>query len=291
MSTQPTTARDTQARDCVRHDPWAQWLGVTVHAGGLVLPWRERHLNVAGGVIHGGIQATLLHDSAWLEAATGLSPSAPLEHLRVLEAQISFLRPAATTDLHASAVVMRQGREFAYVRACVRDGDGRDVASGCFVFTLHAGDPGHAQTLAGARDPHDLVSSATPLSPMASSFNQNMAARVPGLAVTALDAGLCRLHLEPAELHRDWRGEIGAGIQLLAADNVGVFGCFALVGQPRRAATVDLKVGFCEPVVDEGLIITGAGVSRRGDLVQHQLQINGADSGRLKAFGTMTFLC
>ncbi|HYW90884.1 MAG TPA: hotdog fold thioesterase [Gammaproteobacteria bacterium] len=267
---------------------WGEFLGV-VHPresgpGKLLLPYRERHLNAPGAVIHGGIIATLLHDSA-LDLARSRAESA----LRASDCQISFLRAARETDLHAGATVLRLGREFSFVDSTVSDDAGRIIAASRWALTSHGADAS-AATLA---DPAALARGAAAgagLGRLGAAFNRNMDDRVPGLYLEALSPGRSTLTVPDAPHLRDVTGDLAPGILLLAADNSAVFSCYELVERPRRGFTVQLALTLCEPVSGEDARVLGESVCQRGDLAHNSCAILGARSGRPKAFGTVSFI-
>jgi len=289
MSEQGIRMSGGRGEDAARS--WDDFLGVTRPGGSapgeLLLPWRERHLNAPGAVIHGGIIATLLHDSA-LDLACSRA-GVPSDALRATDCQISFLRAARETDLYAGASMLRLGREFSFVDSTVVDDAGRTIAAARWVLTSHGADA-PVEALA---DPDALARGApggAGLGRLGDGFNRNMDDRVPGLRLEALSPGRSTMVVPDMPHLRDAAGQLAPGILLLAADNSAVFSCFELVVSPRRASTVELALTLCEPVSGEDARVLGDSTCRRGDLVHDSCAITGARSGRLKAFGTVSFI-
>jgi len=139
-------------------DGWARFLGVELNRDSdnapaqLRLAYDPRLLNADGGVVHGGILASLLHDAARLEIAAALAPGHALDALRPLDGQIVYLRPARETDVIASARLLRLGRTLAFATAEVRDAQGNLVAQGQWVFALQATE-GTMEPLPDAKNP------------------------------------------------------------------------------------------------------------------------------------------
>lgn len=270
---------------------WSEFLGIRnrdgAPGGGLVLPYRERHLNAPEAVIHGGIIATLLHDSALQVARAGYTGSGP-EALRAIDCQVGFLRAARETSLDARARVLRQGREFSFVDARVHDEAGEIVAAGRWIFSSH-GEPGPAEPVetAGAAVP---APAGVGQARRAAWFNANMDARVPGVRLDRLAPGYASLTVADRAHLGDGAGNLAPGILLLAADNSAVFSGIELADGLRRAATVSLALTLCEPVCGEAARVVGNSTHRRGDLVHNRCTITGAVSGRLKAYGTVSYL-
>lgn len=288
--TNPTSVPATFAQQYPEQG-WSRHLGVSVSASAgqvpeLYLPYSDRNLNADGGVVHGGVIATLLHDAALLAAA----PLAEtLDEMHVVDIQVSYLRAARGVDLRATASVERRGRMFSFLRAEVCDAEGRKVATAEVVCAMADGAQG-AEVLPGMPTPAALKGEVGISHAFGDMMNANLAKRLPGMSVSALDAGKCVLEVAEEVHFQGRQGFFSPGVQLLAADNVGVFASFALVKQPGKASTVDLKMTFCQPLGGEPLVVIGESVSRRGPLVFNRHWIFGAASGRLGAFGTMTFL-
>ena len=252
----------------------------------LFLPYNERNLNADGGVVHGGVIATLLHDAALL-AALPLAQTPEKTH--VVDIQVSYLRAARGVDLTATARVERCGRTFSFLRAEACDPEGRKVATAEVVCAM--ADVAHdAEVLPGMPTLAALKGEAVARHAFGEMMNANLAKRLPGMTVSVLEAGKCVLEVAEEDWFQGRQGFLSPGVQLLAADNVGVFASFALVKQPGKASTVDLKMTFCQPLGDEPAVAIGESVSRKGPLVFNRHWVFGAESGRLGAFGTMTFL-
>jgi len=90
---------------------------------------------------------------------------------------------------------------------------------------------------------------------------------------------------EHPDLHA---GALAGGAVLLLLDDAGVFCSFGQI-QRGRAATVDLKVNFCQSLAGEQVIAFGHCLKRQSEAITNQVLLFGASSGRLGAIGTMTF--
>jgi uncharacterized protein (TIGR00369 family) len=88
------------------------------------LALREHHFN-RGGVVHGGVTATLL-DSCMGGAVVSLL--APGEWTGTAQLDVQYLRWAQGGELLAEARVVKRGRALAFVEGVVRDAQGKEVA-------------------------------------------------------------------------------------------------------------------------------------------------------------------
>ncbi len=116
----------------VEHSPFARLLGMqvaTLEAGRAVarLPFDDT-LATYGNVVHGGALASLMDLSATLAAWT----AADLERVvggGTVTLAISYISPAAGTDLIAESRVRRAGRKLAFCTVDVQADDGTAVAA------------------------------------------------------------------------------------------------------------------------------------------------------------------
>ena len=86
------------------------------------------------GVVHGGVLATLLDTAAVYAVHPDLGPERTMTSISFT---VNFLAAAAPTgaDVHATATVLRQGRNVAVCEAEARQG-GTLVAKGSFTYLL-----------------------------------------------------------------------------------------------------------------------------------------------------------
>lgn len=271
-------------------DNWANELGIEIVRSSadniaLSLPFISRNLQADGGVIHGGIIGSLLHDCGLALAAEAVG-EAHSEALRCLDFQANYLKAAKDCDLSASAQVIRQSRKFLFIQAEVVDPQQHIVATSRMLFSL-TGEASEVKAI----QPY-LTAQKIGLSleshPMVDMMNTNMVERRPGFSVNGAEGGICRVLVDDVKENQNYKDEIANGAQIFAADSAGVFSCFASGEPMMRAATVDLKLTFCAPVLGEGLAVLGESLVLNDGLVHHQLSIFGKASKDLKGFGTMT---
>lgn len=271
-------------------DNWAKELGIKIISARpdenqLYLPFTKRNLQADGGVIHGGIIGSLLHDSGLSLAAKSVGEESQ-EALRCVDFQVNYLKAAKDCALTAKAQMVRQSRKFLFVQAETADPEGHVVATSRMIFAL-AGDGIKEKTI----QPYKTVEKIDETlgnHPMVDMMNSNMVERRPGISIDGSGGGLCRVLVENLSENQNYKGEIANGAQIFAADSAGVFSSFASGEKMMRAATVDLKMTFCAPVIDEGLTVLAESLLLNDGLMHHQLSIFGKDSRNVKAFGTMT---
>lgn len=276
-------------------DQWARELGIqSVHNQAdddtvLLLPFIPRNLQAEGGVIHGGIIGSLLHDVA-LSVAMANVQQADQTALRCLDFQVNYLKAAKDCDLRATARILRLSRKFIFIEAQVLDPEQHAVAVSRSLFAISKADePGKTLTDYPQRDKVKKLFNQSSLDhPMLLMLNTNMQSRRPGISARAAGNGMCLIEVENVPENRNYQGGIAQGAQIFAADSAGVFSSFTS-GEPiKRAATVDLKLTFCEPPLNESLMVLGESMVLNDGLIHHQLSIFGKQSLALKAFGTMT---
>ncbi|PCJ22235.1 MAG: hypothetical protein COB04_00300 [Gammaproteobacteria bacterium] len=250
------------------------------------LPYTDMNLNSDGGVVHGGIISTILHDVGKLLSFKAFE-SVSRETIDTLDSQINFIKAAKETDLVASAEIIRQTKFLLFVRAFVHNSNGDAVAVGNFIYRV-CGDE-------LSRDLHcddikqRFSDGAIKTSPMAEMMNPSIKKRHSGLSIVAMDEGECIFRQEDLPEVRDEFGYMARGAELLMMDNAAVFGSFSVVPDARKAATVDLKVSFCDRAKDEAVLAYGVSLKQRGNIVHNQIYVVGAASEKLIAMGTMTF--
>lgn len=115
---------------------FSELIGFTLASSGdgraeLVLDVESRHLN-PHGTVHGGAIATLVDSAMGAAVAT---TTADGEGPVTIEMKVTYLEPARSGQLRASAAVRRRGRRITIVEAEVVDADDEAVAHAIATFT------------------------------------------------------------------------------------------------------------------------------------------------------------
>lgn len=88
------------------------------------LPLQPHHFNL-GGVVHGGVTATLLDSCMGGAVVSTLGPG---EWTGTAELGLHYLRWAQGAELRCEARVVKRGRDLAFVEGSVKDASGQEVA-------------------------------------------------------------------------------------------------------------------------------------------------------------------
>ena len=91
----------------------------------------DRYFN-GGGVIHGGVLATLLDSVGWFACATRSEG----HWLFTAEFQVNYLEFVSRERVLATGEVLKKGGELFHVRMDARTGGGRHVATALATYTL-----------------------------------------------------------------------------------------------------------------------------------------------------------
>ena len=273
-----------------KNNAWANLAGIEPGKESkleLFLPYDDKNLNSDGGVVHGGIIATLLHDTGYLLACDTFSEVSGA-NIDVLDCQINYIKAAKETALSAKANLIRQTRVLAFIDAEVVNESGEIVARSHLVYRVVADDEKRddLNQLLGVETVRNAEIGLTPFVEM---MNLNVKKRHRALSVEGLSDGRCRFDLAAEEECLNEYNRVSRGAQLLVLDNAAVFAGFSLMSSMKRAATLDLKLCFCDQARAEKLVAYGVSVKQQDNIVHNQVYLLSAEDQRLIAYGTMTF--
>jgi acyl-CoA thioesterase len=124
-------------RERLRHSSFATWMGITLVGIGdgdseLRLDLEPHHLN-PGGIVHGGVLATLLDACIGLALRTKLGMES--EHVTI-KLDVNYLSPARTGALIGRGKAVRTGGRVSYGEAELFTEDGTLVAKGAATFLV-----------------------------------------------------------------------------------------------------------------------------------------------------------
>ena len=269
---------------------WAQKIGAQarIQDGEILidLPYSDLNLNGDGGVVHGGIISTILHDVGKLLAYRAFGEISA-DKIDTLESQVNFIKGAKEMDLVASASVVRQTKALLFVHSRVKNRQGEDVAVGHFIYRVCNDE--QSSDLIAETIKNKFAPGVVALNPLGEMMNFAVQKRHPHLTITAMAEGESIFSLADDANVQDEFGFISRGAELLILDNAGVFASFSLLTEAKKAATVDLKVSFCGRAKDEPVLAYGVSLKHRSNIVNNQIYVLGANSGELISMGTMTF--
>lgn len=278
--------------EAYQHDGWAQDLGIALIQADannikMSLPFKSKNLQGEGGVVHGGVIGTLLHDAGALlsNQLFDTSPDAPVH---TVDIQINYLRATKDSTLTCQAKLLRQARHYAFVESVVIDDQNRVIAQARMVFGVP-----HTDSVNKHISTHPCQSLVdTPINLQQHSFldmlNTNLSQRRPGFSILSAQDGMCHIEVEDQSVNRNYHNHIAVGTQIFAADSAGVFSSFTS-GEPlTKAATIDLKLSLCKPIKNENLIAIANSLYLHNKTIHHQLVLFGKKSKDLAAIGSMT---
>lgn len=264
----------------VEDSPYARRLGWQLERQGagsarLLLPFREENTN-PGGVLHGGVAASLTAAGARAVAAAALGPEGAPFHLAQIH--VSYLAAAKAEPVTAEARLLRGGKALCFVEVDVAGADGRPIAHasasvrGRFgaapaALAAAAGDEGGADP--GPLGPHVVK---TPFM-----------ARL-GLRVEHMRDSRSRIVLPGLPENTDAGGGIHEGALLALLDTTGAMAAWATTGPGRfKASTASLEAQIVAPPPPGDLVAFGRLLQRDGDTFWTAVEVAGAEGQRVAA--------
>jgi uncharacterized protein (TIGR00369 family) len=283
-----TSRRIEQARARFARVGFAEWLGLTVtdlseDRAVLVLPYRAEHLN-AGGVLSGGVSASLLAMAGTLAAWSGIDLDADLQ-LSCVDLSVQYLARAAAEDVVAEARVLRRGRSLVVLDVAVTARAAGPICRGLLSYQTSD---------YGTRSPRLLAAGAA-----ASSRNAHPSPQPPAVSRLRPEAG----HHPPAPgprpraaaqpctiMHVDERGQLHPGALASIVDIAAVAASWSLV--PRRegarGSTIGMQLSY--PSAAATAVVADAHVQQRSeDLLFSTVHVTTAESGQLVAMGQVSY--
>ncbi len=279
---------EADARHWLEGSAYAHALGVeplvvTPGRVRLRLPFAAANTN-PGGVLHGGVAASLVALAGQAVARATLGPEAAPFHTWGLE--VAYLAAAREEAVEAEAARLREGKELVFVDVAVRGADGRPIAQGLVAARGRFGAPAAALPAAsgddGAADPG-------PLGPHIERIP--FLARL-GIRVEHMAGGRSRIVLPFRPEHTDGGGGAGfaEGAVLALLDTTGAMAAWAVTGPgPYKASTPALQARFLSPPPAETLIAHGSCTHRDGSAFSCDVEVCGERSRRVCARGTVLY--
>ena len=278
--------------DFYKKNAWANKIGIRMHRitsdrVSLFLPYTDKNLNVEGGVVHGGVIGTMLQDAGFLLSCQCFPQVAP-ENILLLDTQINYLSGARKMDLTASAELTHSSGSFAFIHATVVNDKQLILAHAHLIYRI--AEPGEQ---ANDLDVKDLREKAfgpkLEMGEVAHVMREYAKKHTRGLLLTGYKDDQVRFQLENLPENRDSYGFLSHGAELIALDDAAVFCSYPRIKIPGVAATVDLKISYCDRVKDENVIAFGHCLKHQNQIINNQMMMFGETSRKLVAFGTMTF--
>ncbi len=247
----------------------------------LRLPYHEANANV-GGVLHGGVAASLSACAGQVVARAALGPSSGPWHTADL--QINYLAAASAEPLIAEGRLLRNGKDLCYAAIEISGQEGRPIAS---AIALVRGRFGAAAAAMPARQIN--VPGAGP-APMAERIGKNSFVAARGMSMTYQQNGMCLMQMPWQESNEDACGGLHEGAALALLDTAAAMASFSLTGfTAGRASTPSIQAQMLAPLPAVGVEAHARIAFRDGDLFWSDAEISGIEDGLVYARGTVVY--
>jgi uncharacterized protein (TIGR00369 family) len=271
----------------VEESPYTRALGMRLRAidergATIELPFRDGNAN-PGKALHGGCAASLAATGAQCVTRAAMGDAAGPWH--TASVQIDYLAAAIGEDVHATARLLRRGKDMCFVEVDVATPDDKSIAHAtALVRARHgaapvaryatAGDDGGADP--GPMGPHIVK---TPY----------MAAR--RIVVEHMQGGRSRLTMPAAGANADLAGGAHEGAILALLDTTGAMAAWAETGPGRYKASTPSLQGqvLAAPAPEQDLVAYGRVVQRDGAIFWSDVEVAGRDDGCVVARGTVVY--
>ena len=251
----------------------------------LHVPYADANSN-PGGALHGGVAASLIVAAGSLAGRSGTDAGADLLAAPV-DVFLDYLAAAINEDITAEAHVLRRGKELRYVDVDVRTAAGKAIAKG--LLTYRSAPIAPAPRERSTVRPPDLAAAHIP--PFAKFFvHAPFIARL-GLAVEHAADGVARTRMPFSAALDGGEGAVHEGAIAALIDTTAALASWSLVPlDPRnKASTVDLHVSWCGAAPGDGLVAVAETLQRRDEIFINTVTVTAASTGRVVAFGTVTY--
>jgi uncharacterized protein (TIGR00369 family) len=268
--------------------PFAQFLQVQVaqvshERAVLRLPFQEDNAN-QGGVLHGGVTASLIHMAGTLAAWTGIDLQAePL--INTVDLSIQYLAAALREEITAEAQVLRRGRDIFFLDVTVRGAAQQLISKGLIVYRA----PQYAAPPRLYRRPAPPAPAPVNNSPPVLGLTKQDFTHKLQITIMSHSPGSVRLAMPYRPAHRDEQGNLHPGAVAALLDTAGTHASWSLVQrQGTRGATVGMQLSY--PDVSQTDVVAEAYVERRSEEMFCSLvQVRAVATGHLVAMGNVSY--
>lgn len=281
----PPASPDT-LRAALERDPYHQALGLVFEtidddAVRIALPYHERNSN-PGGVLHGGVAASLLAIGSRAVAQRVLAGDSGPWMLGQL--QVNYLSAAREEDVVAEARLQRRGRALCFVETTVATRDAKPIAAATVVVRARFGaEPATRPATFGTIEGDD----PGPLGPIVEKA-AFMAGR--GMHIEHMQAGRSRVTMPASDANRAADGTLHEGAILALLDTTGAMAAWAEAGPGRfKASTASLQAQSLAPPTDGDVVGHGRCVHRDGEMYWSETEVAEAATGRVLCRGTVFY--
>jgi uncharacterized protein (TIGR00369 family) len=286
-SAEPTPPIDLDALSrSLSEAPYTRTLGLrveTIEEGRVrvALPFAEGNSN-PGGVLHGGVAASLLAIGSRAVARTVLPANSGPWTLGQL--QVNYLSAAREEDVFAEARLQRRGRALCFVETKVVTGDDRAIAAATAVVRARFGSEREALPATfgdgGENEP----------GPLAAALEKAPFMHRLGMRIEHMLDGRSRVSMKAADAILSEDGTIHDGAILALLDTTGAMASWAENGLGRfKASTASLQAQALAPPPAGDVVAYGRVVHRDREMFQAETEVADAETGEVSTRGTVFY--
>lgn len=278
----------TQARSRFARSRFAASLGVDIvelepERAVIRLPFHADHTN-PGGILNGGVTASLMHVAGTLAAWTGIDLAAE-PCLSTVDLTVQYVTAAMQEDVRGLARVVRRGRELFFLETAVCNQDDTPICRGLMIYRApdYAGQS--RRTFAGP----ELFTE--PRSPGETGPALRLGAFPQKLGIVTLheSPGRVRLRMPCTPDSADERGWLHDGAIASVLDIAGTAASWTLAQRRgSRGATIGMQLSFLNPTRDT--VVADAIVQQRSEeMFFSSVQITALATRQLVAMGNVSY--
>ena len=247
----------------------------------LVLPFAESNSN-PGGVLHGGVAASLLAIGSRAVARSNLPTNSGPWVLGQL--QVNYLSAAREEDVIAEARLQRRGRALCFVETKVTKRDGTPIAAATAVVRARFGREVTSLPMSfgddGESEPGPLAK-ALASAPFMSKRQMN---------IVHMADGRARVTMPACDANADENGRLHDGAMLALLDTTGAMAAWAEAGPARwKASTASLQAQTLAPPPSGDVVAYARCVHRDQEMYWCDAEIADVTTGRVTTRGTVFY--
>lgn len=252
-------------------------------------PAQEVTLNL-GGTLHGGASMSIINMAARRALYPFVADAA--DTICTLDQSVRFTSTARGEKIIARAVVIKKGKELAFVEVDVANDQGKQVSKG--LVTLRFGASPAEVNAQGNTSPCLDVRSYYPEEwqpgPMAQWLAQRGFTANLGLRIAHAHAGVSVVRLEPQAHVLNANGRIDGGAIATLCDSAGAMAAISMNNDNMaRGSTPSLHINYYDAPKNETLVALGSGRWRQQESFLATVQVAGESSGKVYADAQVLF--
>jgi uncharacterized protein (TIGR00369 family) len=267
---------------------YAAFLGVKVvevtpERAVLYLPFQGAHTN-PGGVLNGGVTASLINLAGTLAAWTGIDLQVE-PCLGSVDFSIQYQSAASNEDVIASATILRRGRDLFFLEGTVRNTEDKPICKGLLIYRS----PDYAGQAPRLYARPDLLPALPPMSQAKPIQRFGDFTRMLQIATVHESPGRVCLTMPCTANLIDERGQLHEGALAALLDIAGTAASWTLAKrQGSRGATIGMQLSYLNAVQEP--VVADAYVQQRSEeLFFSTVQITTVATRQLVAIGNVSY--